>query len=169
MILLVGMAVGVDYSLFYVKRARAERHRGRSQLDAVEIAAETAGHSVLVSGLAVMVSMFGLYFANDATFASLATGSIIVVAVAVLGSLTVLPALLVKLGRRIDRPRVPVLWRLTNQDRAAAAVARSAASLAQPPGPDADDRSRPARRHRRSGPGHEAGLGQPRFAAVLDR
>jgi RND superfamily putative drug exporter len=119
MILLVGMAVGVDYSLFYVKRARAERHRGRSRLDAVEIAAETAGHSVLVSGLAVMVSMFGLYFAGDSTFASLATGSIIVVAVAVLGSLTVLPALLVKLGRRIERPRVPVLWRLTDQDRPA--------------------------------------------------
>jgi RND superfamily putative drug exporter len=117
MILLMGMAVGVDYSLFYVKRARAERHRGHSQLDAVEIAAETAGHSVLVSGLAVLVSMFGLYMAADATFAGLATGSIIVVAVAVLGSLTVLPAVLVKLGRRIDRPRVPVLWRLATQDR----------------------------------------------------
>jgi RND superfamily putative drug exporter len=117
MILLMGMAVGVDYSLFYVKRARAERHRGRTQLDAVEIAAETAGHSVLVSGLAVLVSMFGLYFAGDPTFAALATGSMIVVAVAVLGSLTVLPALLVKLGKRIDRPRVPVLWRLTAQDR----------------------------------------------------
>jgi RND superfamily putative drug exporter len=117
MILLMGMAVGVDYSLFYVKRARAERHRGRSQLDAVEIAAETAGHSVLVSGLAVLVSMFGLYFAADTTFAALATGSMIVVAVAVLGSLTVLPALLVKLGRAIDRPRVPVLWRLTTVDR----------------------------------------------------
>jgi RND superfamily putative drug exporter len=117
MILLMGMAVGVDYSLFYVKRARAERHRGRSQLDAVEIAAETAGHSVLVSGLAVVVSMVGLYMAADTTFAALATGSIIVVAVAVLGSLTVLPALLVKLGKRIDRPRVPVLWRLTTQDR----------------------------------------------------
>ena len=111
MILLIGMAVGVDYSLFYVKRARAERHRGHSHLEAVEIAAETAGHSVLVSGLAVMVSMFGLFFAGDVTFASLATGSIIVVAVAVLGSLTVLPALLVTLGRRIDRPRVPVVWR----------------------------------------------------------
>ncbi len=117
MILLMGMAVGVDYSLFYVKRARAERHRGRSQLDAVEIAAETAGHSVLVSGCAVLISMFGLYLATDATFAALATGSIIVVAVAVLGSLTVLPALLVKLGRRIDRPRVPVLWRISAQDR----------------------------------------------------
>jgi RND superfamily putative drug exporter len=116
-ILLMGMAVGVDYSLFYVKRARAERHRGHGQLDAVEIAAETAGHSVLVSGLAVLVSMFGLFFAADAVFAGLATGAIIVVSVAVLGSLTVLPAILVKLGRRIDRPRAPVLWRLTTQDR----------------------------------------------------
>jgi RND superfamily putative drug exporter len=117
MILLMGMAVGVDYSLFYVKRARAERHRGVDRLRAVEIAAETAGHSVLVSGVAVLISMFGLYLATDATFAALATGSIIVVAVAVLGSLTVLPALLVKLGRRIDRPRVPVLWRIAAQDR----------------------------------------------------
>ncbi|MDT4948467.1 MAG: putative drug exporter of the superfamily [Pseudonocardiales bacterium] len=117
MILLMGMAVGVDYSLFYVKRARAERHRGHSQLDAVEIAAETSGHSVLVSGVAVIVAMFGLYLTGDAIFSSLATGSIIVVAVAVLGSLTVLPALLVKLGRRLDRPRVPVLWRLTEHSR----------------------------------------------------
>jgi putative drug exporter of the RND superfamily len=117
MILLMGMAVGVDYSLFYVKRARAERHAGRSQLDAVEIAAETSGHSVLVSGVAVIVSMLGLFVTSDAVFSSLAAGSIIVVAVAVLGSLTVLPAVLVKLGKRIDRPRVPVLWRWTMSDR----------------------------------------------------
>jgi RND superfamily putative drug exporter len=116
-ILLMGMAVGVDYSLFYVKRCRAERRRGHTQLDAVEIAAQTAGHSVLVSGLAVIVSMLGLFLADDVTFAALATGSVIVVAVAVLGSLTVLPAVLVKLGRRIDRPRVPVLWRLSAGDR----------------------------------------------------
>ncbi len=117
MILLMGMAVGVDYSLFYVKRARAERHAGRSGLDAIEIAAETSGHSVLVSGAAVIVSMCGLFLAADLTFASLALGSIIVVAVAVLGSLTVLPALLMLLGKRIDRPRVPVLWRWTMHDR----------------------------------------------------
>ncbi len=114
-ILLMGMAVGVDYSLFYLKREREERANGNSHVRAVEIAAATSGHAVVVSGFAVIVSMAGLYLAGDAVFASLATGSIIVVAVAVLGSLTVLPALLAKLGRRVDRPRVPLLWRLTNR------------------------------------------------------
>ncbi|MFF4238216.1 MMPL family transporter [Actinomadura geliboluensis] len=110
-ILLMGMAVGVDYSLFYLKREREERRRGRP--DAIEIAAETSGHTVVVSGMTVIVAMAGLYLAGEATFSSLATGSIIVVAVAVLASLTVLPALLAKLGRWTDRPRIPVLWRLT--------------------------------------------------------
>ena len=114
-ILLMGMAVGVDYSLFYLKREREERQNGATHTRAVEVAAATSGHSVVVSGVAVIVSMAGLYFANDAVFASLATGSVIVVAVAVLGSLTVLPALLAKLGKRVDRPRVPLLWRLTNR------------------------------------------------------
>ncbi|WP_346536031.1 MMPL family transporter [Micromonospora sp. DPT] len=112
-ILLIGMAVGVDYSLFYVRREREERAKGRSGLDAVEIAAETSGHAVVVSGFAVVISMAGLLLANDAVFSSLAVGSILVVAVAVTGSLTVLPALLAKLGRWVDRPRVPLLWRLT--------------------------------------------------------
>ncbi|OLF08402.1 RND transporter [Actinophytocola xinjiangensis] len=114
-ILLMGMAVGVDYSLFYLKREREERQRGNPHVRAVEIAAATSGHAVVVSGFAVMVSMAGLYLTSDAVFTSLATGSIIVVAVAVLGSLTVLPALLAKLGRFVDRPRVPLLWRLTNR------------------------------------------------------
>ncbi|MGN6607660.1 MAG: MMPL family transporter [Jatrophihabitans sp.] len=117
MILLMGMAVGVDYSLFYVKRARAERHAGHDTHTAIDIAAETSGHSVLVSGVAVIVAMLGLWVADDPTFRSLATGSIVVVAVAVLGSLTVLPALLVLLGRHLDRPRVPVLWRWTMRTR----------------------------------------------------
>ncbi len=115
MILLIGMAVGVDYSLFYLKREREERARGRSTVDAVEIAAATSGHSIIVSGFAVMVAMAGLYVVGDATFSSLATGAIIVVAVAVLGSITVLPALLAKLGRWVDRPRVPLLWRINRR------------------------------------------------------
>ncbi|RZU49497.1 RND superfamily putative drug exporter [Krasilnikovia cinnamomea] len=112
-ILLIGMAVGVDYSLFYVRREREERAKGRGHVDAVEIAAETSGHAVVVSGTAVIIAMAGLFLAGDAIFSSLAVGSILVVAVAVLGSLTALPALLAKLGRWVDRPRVPLLWRLT--------------------------------------------------------
>ena len=114
-VLLIGMAVGVDYSLFYLKREREERQKGRTTLQAVEIAAATSGHSVVVSGLAVIVSMAGLYVSQDATFTSMATATIVVVAVAVLGSLTVLPALLAKLGHRVDRPRVPLLWRLNRR------------------------------------------------------
>jgi RND superfamily putative drug exporter len=112
-ILLIGMAVGVDYSLFYLRREREERAKGRTHLDAVEIAAETSGHAVVVSGIAVTIAMAGLFLAGDVVFSSLAVGSILVVLVSVTGSLTVLPALMSKLGRWIDRPRVPVLWRLT--------------------------------------------------------
>ncbi len=118
-ILLIGMAVGVDYSLFYLRREREERAKGAGHLDAVEIAAATSGHAVVVSGIAVIISMAGMFLAGDAIFASFGVGSILVVAVSVLGSLTVLPALLAKLGRWVDRPRIPVLWRLTASRRAA--------------------------------------------------
>jgi putative drug exporter of the RND superfamily len=112
-ILLIGLAVGVDYSLFYIRREREERAKGRGHLDAVEIAAETSGHAVVVSGIAVMIAMAGLFLASDVVFSSLAVGSMLVVAVSVIGSLTVLPAILAKLGRWVDRPRVPLLWRLS--------------------------------------------------------
>ena len=132
MIVLIGMAVGVDYSLFYLKREREERAKGHSSRDAVEIAAQTSGHSILVSGAAVICSMAGLFLIGDSTFNSLAVGSIVVVAVAVLGSITVLPALLAKLGRWVDRPRVPLLHRAHPPDRHRA---RSAAgSSARSPG-----------------------------------
>jgi RND superfamily putative drug exporter len=114
-IVLIGMAVGVDYSLFYLKREREEREAGRGTLDAVEVAARTSGHSIVVSGLAVIAAMAGLYVAGGVTFNSIATGSILVVAVAVLGSITVLPALLARLGRWVYRPRVPLLWRLNRR------------------------------------------------------
>ncbi len=140
MILLMGMAVGVDYSLFYVKRARAERHSGRSKLDAIEIAAETSGHSVLVSGAAVIVSMLGLFLADDVTFASLAAGSIIVVAVAVLGSLTVLPALLVLLGQRHRSAAGAGAVALDDARPRAAPVAGAAAPVAASPGTHAGHR-----------------------------
>jgi RND superfamily putative drug exporter len=113
MVLLMGLAVGVDYSLFYVRREREERARGKTHLDAVEIAAATSGHAVVVSGLAVIVSMAGMYMTDNSQFTAVATACILVVAVAVIGSLTVLPAVLAKLGRWVDRPRIPFLWRLT--------------------------------------------------------
>ncbi|MEP7091375.1 MAG: MMPL family transporter, partial [Nocardioidaceae bacterium] len=115
MIVLIGMAVGVDYSLFYLKREREERAAGRTTLDAVEIAAATSGHSILVSGAAVVASMAGLFLVGGATFDSLAAGAIVVVVISVIGSVTVLPALLVTLGSRADRPRVPLLWRLNRR------------------------------------------------------
>ena len=81
----------------------------------MEIAAATSGHSILVSGAAVIGSMAGLFIVGGATFDSLATGAIVVVAVAVIGSVTVLPALLAKLGRWSDRPRLPLLWRVNRR------------------------------------------------------
>jgi RND superfamily putative drug exporter len=110
-VLLVGLAVGVDYSLFYIRREREERKAGRDKEAALNAAAATSGRTVLVSGLTVMVAMAGLYFAGDPEFAGLATGSIIVVAIAMLGSLTVLPAMLSKVGDGIDRGRIPFLGR----------------------------------------------------------
>ena len=91
-VLLIGLAVGVDYSLFYLKREREERAAGRSERAALEAAAATSGRSVLISGLTVMVAMAGMLFTGDKTFMGFGVATMIVVAIAVLGSLTVLPA-----------------------------------------------------------------------------
>jgi len=108
-ILLIGMAVGVDYSLFYFKREREERARGASRKEALERAAATSGRAVLVSGLTVMTAAGGLMLSGNSVFTSLGVGTILVVLVAVLGSLTVLPALLSKLGDRVEWGRLPFL------------------------------------------------------------
>ena len=108
-ILLVGMAVGVDYSLFYMRREREERAAGRSEQAALEAAAATSGRSVLISGVTVMAAMAGMYFTGNSTFTSFGTATIMVVAVAVVGSLTVLPAMLSKLGDGVMKGRVPFL------------------------------------------------------------
>src|SRR5206468_9192287 len=100
-------------SLFYIRREREERAKGAGHVDAVEIAAATSGRAIVVSGIAVTVAMAGMFLANDVVFTSLAVGSILVVLVAMLGSITVLPALLAKLGRWVDRPLVRLLWRLS--------------------------------------------------------
>jgi len=111
-VLLVGLAVGVDYSLFYLKREREERAAGMGPRASLEAAAATSGRWVLISGLTVMVAMAGLLFARDRTYLSFGVATITVVAVAMLGSLTVLPAVLSRLGDKIEKGRIPFLHRL---------------------------------------------------------
>jgi RND superfamily putative drug exporter len=110
--LLVGLAVGVDYCMFYLRREREERVRGRDPRTALEIAAATSGRSVLVSGLTVVVAMSGMYLSGMLLFDGFGTAAILVVLVAVLGSVTVLPALLSMLGDRVDAGHVPRLARM---------------------------------------------------------
>ena len=98
--------------MFYIRRERDERAAGRGPEAALDVAAATSGRAVLVSGTTVMVAMAGMYMTGNATFQSFATGTIMVVAVAVVGSVTVLPALLSKLGDNVNRGRLPLVSRL---------------------------------------------------------
>src|SRR5689334_667470 len=110
-VLLVGMAVGIDYSLFYLRRTREERAAGRSTAEALRIAAHTSGRAIVVSGLTVMIALAGLFLTGIDVFTGVAIGTILVVGVAVLGSLTFLPAILSMLGPWTDRGRIPFLGR----------------------------------------------------------
>ncbi|MGW2703275.1 MMPL family transporter [Streptomyces sp. NPDC001340] len=109
--LLVGMAVGVDYCLFYLRREREERDAGRDPGTALRIAAATSGRAVIVSGVTVCVAMAGMLFTGLATFEAMGLASLMVVAVAMVGSVTVLPALLSLLGERVEKGRIPFLGR----------------------------------------------------------
>jgi uncharacterized membrane protein YdfJ with MMPL/SSD domain len=115
-ILLIGLAVGVDYSLFYLRREREERAAGRSERAALEAAAATSGRAVLISGITVLIAMAGMFFSGDKTFMSFSIGTMMVVAIAMIGSLTVLPALLSKLGDRVEKGRIPFVGRLRRKD-----------------------------------------------------
>jgi putative drug exporter of the RND superfamily len=126
-VVVVGMAVGVDYSLFYLRREREERAAGKSFTDALRIAARTSGRTILVSGLTVMATMAGLFFVGGGPFGGFALGTIVVVGLAVIGSLTVLPALLAWLGPKADAGRIPFLGRR----QAAARPSRLWAALAR--------------------------------------
>jgi putative drug exporter of the RND superfamily len=110
-VLIIGMAVGIDYSLFYLRREREERAKGVATDQALRTAAATSGRAIVVSGLTVMIALAGLFLTGYDVFSGIAFGTIAVVGVAVLGSLTVLPALLAWLGPRADRARVPFLGR----------------------------------------------------------
>jgi len=110
-VLLVGMAVGVDYTLFYLRREREERAAGADTYTAVRRAAATSGRAIVVSGLTVMISLAGLFLTGIDVFSGIAVGTIMVVGITVLGSLTALPAALSLLGSWVDRGRIPFLGR----------------------------------------------------------
>jgi RND superfamily putative drug exporter len=110
-ILLIGMAVGVDYSLFYMRREREERAAGHDPRTAVQRAAATSGRAVLISGLTVMTAMAGMFLSGDKTFIGIGLGAMLVVGVAMIGSLTVLPAMMAWLGDRVEKGRIPFVGR----------------------------------------------------------
>jgi RND superfamily putative drug exporter len=122
--LLMGLAVGVDYCLFYLRREREERAAGRDKETALRIAAATSGRSVLVSGLTVMVAMAGMFLSGMMLFKGFAVATILVVLIAVVGSVTVLPALLSLLGDKVEFGRIPFLRRKRSTGRFWNAVLR---------------------------------------------
>jgi putative drug exporter of the RND superfamily len=124
---IVGMAVGIDYALFYLRREREERALGRSFPEALRIASRTSGRAIVVSGLTVMATMAGLFMVGGGPYSGIALGTIAVVGIAVAGSLTVLPALLAWLGPKADAGRIPFLGRR----RAAARPSRFWGGLAR--------------------------------------
>jgi len=124
-VLLIGMAVGVDYSLFFLRRQREERAHGAAHGEAILAAARTSGRAVVVSGLTVMTALAGLMLTGYSLFTGMAIGAIVVVGIAVIGSLTVLPALVSWLGDRVDKGRIPVI----GGRRAAASPSRLWAGL----------------------------------------
>jgi uncharacterized membrane protein YdfJ with MMPL/SSD domain len=125
MIVLIGLAVGVDYSLFYIRREREERAAGKGKQAALEATAATVGRAIVVSGLTVIVALAGLLVTGLSVFASMALGTMAVVAIAVVGSVTVLPAVLALLGDKVNRGRLPGFGRRPRRGRAWAAIARA--------------------------------------------
>jgi RND superfamily putative drug exporter len=115
MISMMGLAVGIDYTLFVLSRFREERGRGHSVLDSVDVASATAGRAVLFSGLTVIIALMGMLIIPSTIYKSLAVGAILVVSFAILASLTLLPALMRLLGDKVNSLRLPLVGRLQQQ------------------------------------------------------
>ena len=144
----IGWAAGVDYSMFYVKRQREERAAGRPVLDAIEVAAATSGRSVLISGLTVLAAMSGMFLTGSKIFYGMGEAAMLVVACAVIGSLTLLPALPALLGDRVDRGQLPYIGRAARARRPEPDLDRDPRPGAGPPGADRRASSRRAGRAR---------------------
>ena len=110
-ITMIGLAVGIDYSLFIVQRFREERSHGREKIDAIATAGSTAGRTVFFSGMAVTIALAGMLIMPDPTFQSFAVGAMLVVAATVLAALTLLPAILGLLGDRVNWLTLPLIGR----------------------------------------------------------
>ena len=176
-VLLVGLAVGVDYCMFYLRREMEERDAGKGPEAALEAAAATSGRAVLISGFTVIVAMAGMFLAGNAVFLSFGVGTILVVAVAVLGSVTVLPAMLSWLGQKgwTEKGRVPYLGGLRHRNHGESrvwgaildrvlkrpVVSATAATLA------AGRARRPRVRHAHDQPGRRRPAAQPADHADL--
>ena len=119
LVVIIGLAVGVDYAMFYSRRMMEERDRGHSVADAVEIAAATSGRAVLISGITVLTAMAGLLFAGNPIFVGFGIGTMLVVAVAILGSMTFLPAMLSFLGHKnwLEKGRVPYVTKRRHESK----------------------------------------------------
>ena len=111
LISILGLAVGIDYSLFIISRFRYERQAGREKLEAITVASNTTGRAVFYAGVTVMLSLAGLALTNNPIFISIGVGVNLVVLIAIVGSLTFLPAVLSVLGDNVNRLRVPFLGR----------------------------------------------------------
>jgi putative drug exporter of the RND superfamily len=106
MITMIGLAVGIDYSLFIVSRFREERKKGFEKLDAIGAAGATANRAVFFSGMTVVLALLGMFIIPTTIFRALAAGAMLVTIAAIAASMTLLPAVLALLGDRINWPRL---------------------------------------------------------------
>ena len=131
----MGLALGIDYSLFVISRFREERAQGREHFAAIDVISTTAGRAVVFSGLAFVLAMFGMVLVPDTILRSLAAGAILVGIVSVLASMSLLPALLGLIGDRVNALRIPLIGRSARpgpRRRAGCGRRSSAASCAGP-------------------------------------
>jgi uncharacterized membrane protein YdfJ with MMPL/SSD domain len=112
---MIGIGVAVDYSLFIVSRFRRELHEGANPDQALKRAMRSSGTAVVFSGAAVAVSLAALFAIDVNALRSMAVGAIVVVCISMLASITLLPALLAAVGTRVDRLRIPLPWRTTEE------------------------------------------------------
>src|SRR4051795_6224839 len=134
MLTFMGLAVGIDYSLFVVSRFREERSRGLDVEAAVERSASTAGRAVMFSGLTVVLALVGMLIVPSQIFVSLAVGAIVVVLVTMVAALTLLPAVLRLLGDRVNKGRIPLLTRAAREDARDGIWARAVRAAMHRPG-----------------------------------